>query len=222
MARLVRNPHRSAYRPACRIQAGFRSATRNGYRVLPGVRAATRWWSRPNPAVALCRVLKQLLKTPRPSFFAFALAQMTDDSKNRSENGQFWTDPGRARTPCEPSRTAGHDDAPNLPQPDCAPNAPSPADLAFLHYQQLLDTVAFGTEQVRKQWRRVTLTQLASIIDLASLLGRRAVELPTEPESSRFKRLPPAPGYLTVDEALEKIYGSDPPDPTIQASPGST
>ena len=74
--------------------------------------------------------------------------------------------------------------------------------------------------------RNVSLTQVCTLIALASKLGRLSSGLPTGNEPSRRKRKEDLPGYWTgpsVEEALKKIYGPQAEDADLvpDAEPGA-
>jgi hypothetical protein len=80
--------------------------------------------------------------------------------------------------------------------------------------------MAMDVAQASRRWlelatnprrRQVSLTQICRLMELASHLARLAAGMPTGDEPRRRPRKEDRPGYWTapsVEEALEKIYGS--------------
>jgi hypothetical protein len=91
--------------------------------------------------------------------------------------------------------------------------------------------MAMDVAQASRRWlelaanprrRQVSLTQICRLTELASRLARLAAGMPTGDEPRRRPRKEDRPGYWTgpsVEEALEKIYGSncDEPSATLDA-----
>ena len=207
----VHSLFRPGYRPAYRARTARRSGLRSACRVPARIRSAARFWSRPpNPAVLLCRTLKQLLDTPVPPG-----PQLATELKFHTKNGQKWTDFG-VGTPSDLSTLNTHLSAKLKNHTENGQertdfndlSSTDPRLLQWGLFYHLLEVSAIAAEEVRKHPRRVTLQQVVKLYDLAFTLGRRACGLPLDSPQPQSEKPPAEDRYAKFLADVERIYGS--------------
>jgi hypothetical protein len=77
---------------------------------------------------------------------------------------------------------------------------------SWVLHQQMVDAARVAIHEFQKHPRRATLTELARMFDLASVLGRRACGLPLEhaPVKEEETTVPVRPDF---EESLRRVYG---------------
>lgn len=75
----------------------------------------------------------------------------------------------------------------------------------WLLHEEMLQAAAAAARELRKHPARTNLKDVVKLLDLASILGRRACGMPLDPASAPEPEMPF--GHPDAKAALEKIYG---------------
>ena len=76
----------------------------------------------------------------------------------------------------------------------------------WLLHEEMVEAALAAVREFKKNPNRIKLTDLVRLLDLASVLGRRATGLPLDPGSTQ-PDVPPVPDGF--EAALRKIYGEE-------------
>lgn len=76
----------------------------------------------------------------------------------------------------------------------------------WLLHEQMCVVALDAVREFKKHPERVKMSQLVKLIDLASVLGRRAAGMPLDPKSAEPD---PTPDNSDFEAALRKVYGND-------------
>jgi hypothetical protein len=195
------------------------------------------WWTRPNPATLLSAVLRKiitfhesdplLMRSPAQNCRTSPLNH--DQKINfRCKNGQFWFDSQICKDlsplqnnpqteditmnpPNTNQETQFRSENGQLRSDSPRPDWNKEAELLRLEEwalcKDILRAARSAAADMQMHPRRVSLSQIANVLLLASKLGRRACGMPIDGTPTPLD--PPAPRFLNaqIEEALNRIYG---------------